>query len=98
MSIKWEDVHFGLSPVTNEIYIGKSKPMKDDSNLSVWTDKSKDVSNQCMYFVSQKLKREWEMDEEENNYVCYEYSDGSRLLWVAPGYGAEIKQIEKKDE
>lgn len=44
MGIKWEDIHIGNALLSNSIFIGKSKTMKDNPNLSIWTDKSKDIS------------------------------------------------------
>lgn len=39
--IKWNDVHVGVSPITNEIYIGKSKPVEGARpGTSMWIDKS----------------------------------------------------------
>lgn len=42
MSIKWEDVSAGISPLTGEIYLGKSKPLpgSEKDGLRMWTDKS----------------------------------------------------------
>lgn len=42
MSIKWEDVSAGISPLTGEIYLGKSKPLSgsEKDGLRMWTDRS----------------------------------------------------------
>lgn len=42
MGVKWEDVSAGISPLTGEIYIGKSKPWSDGKtdHVRLWTDKS----------------------------------------------------------
>lgn len=42
MGVKWEDVSAGISPLTGEIYIGKSKPWPGGKtgHERIWTDKS----------------------------------------------------------
>lgn len=42
MGVKWEDVSAGISPLTGEIYLGKSKPLpgSEKDNLRMWTDRS----------------------------------------------------------
>jgi hypothetical protein len=89
MGINWKDIHFGNSPITNEIFIGKSKPMKNNPGLSIWTDKSKDVAEECMYAVCCNLKQ----IQKDNGkaYAGYKYEDGSRIVWIAPGHEIEIK-------
>jgi hypothetical protein len=84
--IKWEDIHIGNSLLSNSIFIGKSKPMKDNPKLSIWSDKSKG-----MYAVCCKLKQEQEEREDERPYAGYEYEDGSQLIWIKPNTKIEIK-------
>jgi len=91
MGIKWEDIQIGNSPLTNSIFIGKSKPMKDNPRVSIWTDKSEDMSEDCMYAVYCKLKQEQMERDDGKPYVGYEYADGSKLIWVAPNHEIEIK-------
>ena len=91
MGIKWDDIHFGISPFSNSIFIGKSKPMKGNEKVSIWTDKSKDVSNECMYAVCCKLKQIQEDKKDGKPYAGYKYEDGSQLVWVAPNHEIEIK-------
>ena len=98
MGIKWEDIHFGNSPLTNSIFMGKSKPMKDMPELSVWTDRSKDISEECMYAVACKLKQEQAERKDEKGYSGYKYADGSKLMWVAPNYEVKVTKIEKDGE
>ena len=95
MGINWKDVHFGNSPLTNEIYIGKSKPMKNRPALSEWTDKSGDVSNECMYAVWCKLRLMQEEKEDGKPYAGYKYEDGSQLMYVAPGHKIKVEKIEE---
>lgn len=42
MGVKWEDVSAGISPLTGEIYLGKSKPLpgNEKGGLRMWTDRS----------------------------------------------------------
>ena len=42
MGVKWEDVSAGISPLTGEIYLGKSKPLprNEKDGLRMWTDRS----------------------------------------------------------
>lgn len=91
MGIKWEDIHLWVSPITNSIYMGKSKPMKDNPKVSIWIDKSGDISNECMYAVCCKLKQEQEERDDGKAYAGYQYEDGSQLVWVAPNHKIEIK-------
>lgn len=91
MGIKWEDIHIGNSLLSNSIFLGKSKPMKDNPNLSIWTDKSKDISNECMYAVCCKLKQELSERKDDRPYVGYMYEDGSQLIYIAPNHNIEIK-------
>ena len=51
MGIKWEDVKLGVSPLTQNIYIGKIKPMGGSDGLEVWTDKSEDKTNDVLIAV-----------------------------------------------
>lgn len=90
MAIKWEDIHFGNSLFTNSIFIGKSKPMKENPKLSLWTDKSKDVSDECLYAVCCKL-RQMQEEKADKPYAGYKYDDGSQLIWIAPNHEFEIK-------
>ena len=41
MGVKWEDVSAGISPLTGEIYLGKSKPLPGSEKdiLRMWTDR-----------------------------------------------------------
>ena len=49
MAIKWEDVKVGVSPITNNIYIGKTKVEKD--GLEIWTDRSGDKTHKILLAV-----------------------------------------------
>lgn len=49
MAIKWEDVKVGVSPITNSIFIGKTKVEKD--GLEIWTDRSDDKKNDILLAV-----------------------------------------------
>jgi len=91
MGIKWEDIHIGNSLLSNSIFIGKSKPLKDNPKVSIWSDKSKDISDECMYAVCCKLKQEQEERKDGRPYAGYEYADGSQLIWIAPNTEIEIK-------
>lgn len=91
MGIKWEDIHLGNELFTKQIFMGKSKPMKDNPNVSIWSDKSKDVSEACMYAVCCKLKQEQEERKDGKPYAGYEYADGSKLIWIKPNTKIEIK-------
>ncbi|NLC39792.1 MAG: hypothetical protein GX763_02620 [Clostridiaceae bacterium] len=51
MGIKWKDVKLGVSPLTQNIYIGKIKPMGGSDGLEVWTDKSEDKTNDVLRAV-----------------------------------------------
>ena len=95
MGIKWKDIHFGNALLTNSIFIGKSKPMKDMSELSVWTDKSEDISNECMYAMVCKLKHEQSEMKDNKGYIGYEYSDGSKLIWIAPNHDFKVTKTEE---
>ena len=80
MSIKWSDIHIGNELLTKRIFMGKSKPMKDNPKVSIWTDKSDDISNECMYAVCCMLKQE--LEENGELYAGYEYEDGSKLIYI----------------
>ena len=94
MGIKWDDIHFGQSLFTNSIFIGKSKPIKDNPKISEWIDKSKDVSEECMYAVCCKLRQEQSEREDNKLYAGYMYEDGSQLIWIAPNGKIEITEKE----
>ena len=94
MGIKWEDIHFGISPITNSIFIGKSKLMKNNPKVSEWIDKSKDMSNECMYAVACKLKQKELESKDDKGYYGYEYSDGSKLIYIVPNHKIEVTKIE----
>lgn len=47
--IKWEDIKLGASPITNNIYIGKTKVDKD--GLEMWTDRSGDKTQDVLKAV-----------------------------------------------
>ena len=99
MGIKWKDIHFGNSMLTNSIFIGKSKVMKNKPELSVWTDKSEDISNECMYAVACKLKQEQLEGGDGKGYSGYGYEDGSKLIWIAPNHDFKVtpkKEIENE--
>jgi hypothetical protein len=51
MGIKWENVKLGVSPLTQNIYIGKTKVMSGSDGLEVWTDKSEDKTNDVLRAV-----------------------------------------------
>jgi hypothetical protein len=53
MGIKWENVKLGVSPLTQNIYIGKTKVMSGSDGLEVWTDKSEDKTNDVLRAVVQ---------------------------------------------
>ncbi len=47
--IKWENIKLGASPITNNIYIGKTKVDKD--GLEIWTDRSGDMTQDVLKVV-----------------------------------------------
>lgn len=49
MSIKWEDIKVGVSPLTNSIFIGKTKAEK--GGLETWTDRSDDKKHEILLAV-----------------------------------------------
>ena len=49
--IKWCDINLGVSPLTNKIFIGKSKPVKDRPGVSAWTDRSGDMTDKVIYAI-----------------------------------------------
>lgn len=50
--IKWDDVHVGVSPLTREIYIGKSKPLAGAKpGTCMWTDKSEPKTEEVVRAV-----------------------------------------------
>jgi len=49
--IKWSDVKVGVSPLSNTIYMGKTKPMKGHPNISEWVDRSGDKTEEVMIAV-----------------------------------------------
>lgn len=44
--IKWQDVKVGASPLTNSMFIGKTK--KDKNGLELWTDRSDDKTQEVL--------------------------------------------------
>lgn len=48
MAIKWENIKVGVSPITNSIYIGKTKKNGDNE---LWTDKSEDKTEEIIKCV-----------------------------------------------
>lgn len=49
MGIKWSNVKVGVSPVTNEIYIGKVEKISDE--ITFWKDKSDDKTDEIVKAV-----------------------------------------------
>ena len=73
MGIKWEDIHIGNSLLSNSIFIGKSKPIKDNPKISEWTDRSNDMSDECINAVHHKLKQEQLERKNEKPYCDESY-------------------------
>ena len=48
MAINWENIKVGVSPITNSIYIGKTKKNGD---MELWTDKSEDRTEEIIKCV-----------------------------------------------
>ena len=48
MGIKWDNIKVGVSPITNSIYIGKTKKNGDKE---LWTDKSEDRTEEIIKCV-----------------------------------------------
>ena len=69
MSIKWEDVKVGVSPLTNSIFIGKTKVEK--GGLETWTDRSDDKKHEILLAVM-----EWFMVRNR-----YENKDSIELVY-----------------
>lgn len=51
MGIKWTDVKLGVSPLSHNIYLGKTKPMSGSNGLEEWTDKSGDKTNDVLIAI-----------------------------------------------
>ncbi len=49
--INWRDVKIGVSPISNVIVIGKTKPIKGHPNMEEWTDRSDDMTGQVIRTV-----------------------------------------------
>jgi len=92
MGIKWADVHIGTSPLTGNIYIGKTKK---DSNLTVWTDKSKDKTNECVMAVMEHMLIKAE--EENKSKFRYEIPGVVRLTLENLKKGGEQSNEVQKE-
>ena len=64
--IKWDDVTVGASPLTNSIFIGKSKPMKGNPEVSEWTDKSKDKTQEVLRAVLDWFYARYKYDDKDS--------------------------------
>ena len=80
MGIKWQDVEIGISALTNRIFIGKVKPINE--KINEFTDKSGDMTNQCIQAVAQHLRQQCKDEEQFKNGIELCYKDGSRLSFT----------------
>lgn len=75
MGVKWEDVSAGISPLTGEIYLGKSKPLpgSEKDGLRMWTDRSDSKTDTITFTIpgivelkcTDLRKKEGKGDEED---------------------------------
>lgn len=49
MAIKWSDIKLGTSPLTNSIFIGRTKVGKN--GMEEWTDRSEDMKQDILKAV-----------------------------------------------
>ena len=74
MGIKWSDIKIGISPLTNKLYIGKTRRDKDGYEL--WTDKSPDMTDSMIRFVKEHLKERCR-EEEFKDGIYLNFKDGT---------------------
>ena len=55
MGIKWDNVKLWVSPLTNSIYIGKTK--MTSNNTEIWIDKSDDKTSEAILCVMEHMLR-----------------------------------------
>lgn len=75
MGIKWNDIKLGVSPLSNNIYIGKVK--RDTKGLLIFSDKSGDMTKQCVKAVMEHMLQQC---DEENNQITFTIEGKCELI------------------
>ena len=68
--INWESVKLGISPLTNKIYIGKTKVDKD--GLETWTDRSGDKTQDVLKVVMDWFVTRHKYDKKDSIEIEFE--------------------------
>ena len=68
--IKWSDIHVGVGAF-GTIYLGKSRPSKEYDGLTVWTDRSGDMTDECLVAVRDHLEARIQKGKKYNR-ICLE--------------------------
>ena len=66
--IKWSDIHVGVGAF-GTIYLGKSRPSKEYDGLTVWTDRSGDMTDECLVAVRDHLEARIQKGKNTTGYV-----------------------------
>lgn len=78
MGVKWDDVKVGVSPLTKNIYIGKTRQEKD--GICIWTDKSGDKTKDCVKAVMEHML--FMCDELEEDTISYTIEEAYELRFT----------------
>ena len=66
MAINWKNIKIGVSPITNSIYLGKTKKKGD---MELWTEKSEDKTEEIIKCVMAHMLNIYD-EEGESTYKC----------------------------
>ena len=74
MGIKWSDIKFGLSPLSNKVYMGKAKDV--GNGVLKMTDKSGDITCQCLQIVKMHLEERCKTEEKFKDGIDINFANG----------------------
>ncbi|SDJ61794.1 DUF7446 family protein [Paenibacillus naphthalenovorans] len=65
----------GVSPITGTIYVGKSKPLKNDPNFKVWQGEKHDITDEAIKAVFEHMMHH----AKETGYYAVRFKGLGRL-------------------